>query len=1089
MGHAANERRIVRALWSIALLLAAQFGALASTADAASTDTVFARGSAGYMGSPFFDEFGKVNVDIVSSPSGNGYSVIDSRGFISTFGDATWHGDTRFFNLNSPIVGMARHPSGNGYWLLAKDSGIFAYGAAQFFGSAWGQGEAVDIVATTTGNGYWILLADGQVKHFGDAADLADISGSASSRAVGLARSGSGSGYWELLENGQVFAFGDAPFFGDGTSANKPFAAIAARPDGAGYWLLARDGTIYGRGSAAAFDAIASTYAIVSGAAHPSGTGLWALSSGTPDPGAIQGIVKNTGGEPVSGICVRAQNFSFNMGTAVTSVTGFYRINGLKPGSYQVQFQDCTNDTYFEQWYSNADTSATATPVNVQAGKTTFKIGATMAAGGLISGGVRDDMGNPAYSCVIASDPATGVWASATTITGAYKVGPLKPGSYKVTFTSCGSRDKLSQTWPASDHVALGHPVAVTAGGHARNISGVLRTPGQITGVVTNSTGSPLSGVCVAARLPGVEDRSGGETPWTSGGSTSITGFYRLGGLHTGSYAVSFRDCGGANHAPEWFHDAPSEEQADVVHVEAGLTTSDINESLATGAVVSGSVQSGDGPIANACVSAWQDGQQFPSVTAYSSVTGFYRMQGLQAGTYRVHFKQCWASDYAPEWWHDSPSREGATALDLEPGEEANEVIGVLSSSPGAISGVVKTVSNADAVNACVVAEDSAGIKHQAYTSVTGFYRITGLGAQAYKVRFDPCASGPGAPEWFNNKANLVAANPVNVALGATTPDVNAKFETAGSISGVVTQTGGQPLGTCLTLTDTAGNLVREGHSTSMTGFYRIDGLHGGLYKLKFGECVPGPYEKEWWNDADSVFTADTITVAAGAVTTANGELALEVADAPTGVSAAGGNSSATVSWTAPGYEGTSPTSVYEVTAWAGGFPVRTVTVPSSQTSAVVTGLQNNKQYRFRVAARNPGGLGKQSLLSNAVTPALTASIEVPGTTTAPAVVTFSDIVKGVTTSNLIIRQTGSGGSLTAGIVCKNQGGATVSCATGLVKTATLQPAAPLTGGTQYTVVVNPVGVAPIRDFAGNIVNRTSATFTAGAAAAGVTRA
>lgn len=1088
MGYAANERRVVRALWVIAFVLAAQFGAFTSPVDAAESDTVFARGSAPYLGSPFFPP-DKPTVDMASSPSGNGYYVVNSGGGLTVKGDAAFYGSTAGLSLNQPIVAMAVLPSGTGYWLMAKDTGIFAYGAAPFFGAATGEGEAVDIVATPTGNGYWIVMADGRVFHRGGAPDLADASGSTSSRTVGLARSATGNGYWQLTESGHVFAFGDAPFFGDASGTGKTFTAIAARPDGAGYWLVAKDGTISNHGAAAAFNSVVSSFTVVTAAAHPSNTGLWAAASAVAEPGAIQGVVKNTDGQPVGGICVSASNNWDSFGNAVTSVTGFYRIPGLKTGSYEVVFTDCTHDTYYRQWFNNADTQEAATPVNVTAGKTTFKVHATMAPGGMISGGVRDDMGDPTYSCVVAFDPATGIFHSTFTVTGAYKAGPLKPGSYKVAFTDCGSRTRLGQVWPGADYGSLGHPIAVTAGGHVRNISGVLRTPGQITGVVTNSTGTPLSAICVEARLPGEENRSGEELSW---GYTSVTGYYRLTGLRTGAYAVNFRDCGAGNYAPEWFHDAPSEDQADAVQVEAGLTTSDVNESLADGAVISGGVQTADGPIANACVTAWQDGQQqFPSATAYSSVTGFYRISGLPQGTYRVRFDPCtpwWESSPAPEWWNNSPTREGAIPLSLAAGEEAGEIIGSLTSPAGVISGVVNSPSNTPQAGACVVAQDSSGIKRQVWTTVTGFYRITGLSAQPYKVRFDPCGAA-GAPEWFNNKANEVAANPVNVSSGATTPNINARFDQPGSISGVVTRTGGEPIsGACILLTDTAGNEVRSGVPTSLTGFYKLDGLHGGLYKLKFSECDPLPYEKEWWNDADTFAGADTLSVTAGANTTADAELTVSVADSPTGVSAVAGNSSASVSWTAPAYGGTSPTTLYEVTAWTGGFPVRTVTVPSSQTNAVVTGLQNNKQYRFRVAARNAGGLGKQSLLSNAVTPALTASIATPGTVTAPAVVTFSDIVKGVTVNNLVIRQTGSGANLPASVVCQNQGGTTVSCATGLVKTATLQPSSALTANVQYTVVVNPVGVAPIRDFAGNIVNRTSATFVAGAAAAGVKR-
>ena len=1071
------------------LFLGAQFGlySAATTAGADTEDVVFARGNAAFMGSPQAPLPDPVTA-IAAPVSGDGYLVMDSRGKVQNFGDADHFGDTAWYWLYEPMVDMAARPAGDGYWLLGKDGNVFAFGAASWHGAPSNVGEAVAIVATPTGMGYWITLADGRVFDYGDAVNLADPSGSSPGRIVGMARTATGLGYWVLSETGAVFEFGDAVDHGDGVSTGKSFAAIVARADGAGYWLLAKDGAIVNKGLAAPYAAAVSSYEVVAGAARSGG--LWIASSGKPPPGAMQGVVKDTNGQPLPNMCV--QTFSGQgWGYTSTSVTGFYRINGLDPSnSYKVYFYDCTSDSYVSQWYKDARSFDKANDVAVLSGQTTTGINAAMQLGGFISGGVRDDAGESANACVLAIDNAQGTLASGYTgysVTGSYRVGPLMPGSYVVTFSDCGWGGKLPQTWPAADYPSTGQAVNVAAGNTVKNISGVLRTPGAIAGVVTDANGTPAPGVCVGARLPGEQYR-GAETNDLAWGYSSITGYYRLNGLRQGSYAVHYTDCSGTGLAEEWYHDALAEQEADAVHVFNGQTTNEIDESLAPGAVVTGSVESAEGPLANACVSAWREGDASAAATSYSTVTGFYRLGGLKAGSYKVHFKSCWSGDYAPEWWDNSPTRAGGGLLELAPGELMGGVSGSLGVS-GSISGVVRGPAGAVRSNACITAEDAAGIQHSGWSSITGFYRISGLGSQAYKVRFDPCGSGPGAPEWFQNKANEVTANPVNVTAGSNTPGINAQFEQVGSINGVVTQTGGRRAqSVCVDLTDTAGNVVREAVSTSITGWYSIGGLHGGNYKMRFADCDPNAHEPEWWNNKESRASADVVAVTAGSATTVSPELAFKVADAPTGVTATGGNSSASVSWSPPGDPGTSPLTQYEVSAWTGGFPVRTVVVPSSQTNAVVTGLQNGVQYRFRVAARNPSGLGRQSLLSNAVTPALTASIEVPGTVSAPAVVTFSDVVKGVTANNLVIRQTESASNLAATVTCKNQGGSTVSCTSGLVRSAVLQPTAALTGGVSYTVVVNPAGVAPIRDFAGNIVSRTSAAFTAGSAAASVRR-
>jgi hypothetical protein len=91
---------------------------------------------------------------------------------------------------------------------------------------------------------------------------------------------------------------------------------------------------------------------------------------------------------------------------------------------------------------------------------------------------------------------------------------------------------------------------------------------------------------------------------------------------------------------------------------------------------------------------------------------------------------------------------------------------------------------------------------------------------------------------------------------------------------------------------------------------------------------------------------------------------------APTNVVASAGNSSATVSWTAPSNGGSQITS-YTVTPFIGGTaqPPTTVTGSPPATSTTITGLTNGTTYTFTVSATNSVGTGPASAPSNAVTP------------------------------------------------------------------------------------------------------------------------
>ena len=91
---------------------------------------------------------------------------------------------------------------------------------------------------------------------------------------------------------------------------------------------------------------------------------------------------------------------------------------------------------------------------------------------------------------------------------------------------------------------------------------------------------------------------------------------------------------------------------------------------------------------------------------------------------------------------------------------------------------------------------------------------------------------------------------------------------------------------------------------------------------------------------------------------------------APAGVTASGGNASASVTWTAPANGGSAITS-YTVTPYLGGNaqPATTVTGTPPATTATVTGLTNGQSYTFTVTATNGVGTSQPSSPSNAVTP------------------------------------------------------------------------------------------------------------------------
>jgi hypothetical protein len=194
---------------------------------------------------------------IASTPSGNGYWLVDSSGAVHPHGAARSYGSMAGVPLNQPINHLVSTPDGKGYWMVAADGGIFSFGDARFYGSMGGRplnAPVVDLAPTVDGKGYWLVAADGGIFAFGDARFYGSMGGQhLNEPVVGIANNPKGHGYWLVASDGGIFSFGSAPFYGSTGSIrlNLPVNGMSATPNGAGYWMVASDGGIFAFGNAA----------------------------------------------------------------------------------------------------------------------------------------------------------------------------------------------------------------------------------------------------------------------------------------------------------------------------------------------------------------------------------------------------------------------------------------------------------------------------------------------------------------------------------------------------------------------------------------------------------------------------------------------------------------------------------------------------------------------------------------------------------------------------------------------------------------------------------------------------------------------
>jgi protocatechuate 3,4-dioxygenase beta subunit len=396
--------------------------------------------------------------------------------------------------------------------------------------------------------------------------------------------------------------------------------------------------------------------------------------------GAITGKVTTKSGKPGSA-CVQAtpadgRNTFLPVGSGYTDKNGHYRIGGLAPARYLVQFVDCSEppNNLATQWYRRASAELHATVVNVRPGRTNAGINAVLAPGATITGRVTGPTGRPAKAiCVAAvSRQAQFDAFSRTGRGGRYRLTGLSTGRWSLTFIPCS---------PRSDLARVNRPgtVRVTAPHTVTGVNIKLPLGGSVSGRVSSQVGGrPLGNVCVLllpVRASGVFD--------FGFGFTDGHGRYVASQLKVGRYRAYIGDpsCDDFPEleppvAPQWYNGQPAQATATTVRVSRGVTTSGINGVLAPFATVTGTVDTtAHAPVPGECVTAVPFRAVADPVTglpaqqevAVTDRTGGYTLTTLMPGRYKIEFSTgCGNRGFATQWWDNARSARSAKVITVK---------------------------------------------------------------------------------------------------------------------------------------------------------------------------------------------------------------------------------------------------------------------------------------------------------------------------------------------------------------------------------------------------------------------------------------
>jgi hypothetical protein len=343
-------------------------------------------------------------------------------------------------------------------------------------------------------------------------------------------------------------------------------------------------------------------------------------------------------------------------------------------------------------------------------------------------------------------------------------------------------------------------------------------------------------------------------------------------------------------YVPEWFNNKGTFNTADNINIAAGGTITDINAQLAlANAAITGTVRftPTNQPVNGADVVLFRASTGLQVGLPFSTgADGIFTITNVASDVYKVLADNGLTTDIVPEFYQDVPadfndfqaSVAAATAVTLT--NNATQSIAMLVDPTAVITGLITDTATslplANQLGGPVELRDSGGnFVDSSDTDANGIYEFRGFGSGNYKIRYG--VSGY-SPEWYDNVpsdifgGNIALATEISATSGITRVNINAGLTPAGAqITGTVTSVTGTPIANVDVLlfqrnlnTGNFGAIV--GANTNASGEYAFSNVIDGDYKVRVGQGDPEiiPHAFEWFNNANVITSATTITVTGG---------------------------------------------------------------------------------------------------------------------------------------------------------------------------------------------------------------------------------
>jgi protocatechuate 3,4-dioxygenase beta subunit len=603
--------------------------------------------------------------------------------------------------------------------------------------------------------------------------------------------------------------------------------------------------------------------------------------------GIISGKVTDEAGNPIAGAFIEAYFANFDSllrrGSAtISEKDGSYKITKLEAGKYLVLAQARNQWSYAIEWYQNASTPDSATPVPVTEDQVTTGIDFTLdlpKIAGSISGIVTSSQGAPladvfvqATSWLSTKDSlnvtrgsASGFWGYAyTDASGHYRI-DLPADTVLVSATYYSGWQSVTRWYPDATTPDSAKPVIVQKNVDLVDINfrlPIVASNSVISGKVADESGQPLVGAFIDITPPGRTDD--GVWPIWAYGVTDSSGNYAIANLPAGEYIVHAQYWENYSFGEQWYQNAARREEATPVKVEESQKVGDIDFTLKLhpmyGSIYGRVTADADGsPIARAYLEISPVNRDylrgapiaFWNWNTTTNERGEYRLDFLPEGEYLVAVY----ANGAFEYFKDAVVAEQATPVKVVGGDSVSVNFGLTprNEGTGVISGVVTDEwNNGPLPIALVIARPTATYlawpqSEMFFTAVTnpdGSYNMAGLApGEYYVMSFAPGYAG----EYYDNVFDPNQATPVKVdgqtpeeginftlypILFREKGDLDPRAGTGAGVFGKVSDTAGKGVGSAYVyvLNDNAQPIAFTRANTE--GSYEINDVPPGRYRM-----------------------------------------------------------------------------------------------------------------------------------------------------------------------------------------------------------------------------------------------------------------